>query len=75
MCNDNGISLIATFHNILLAPDLCNRLFSIITLPNLGHTYLFHKWFGNMYFGNKKDNAVALPHSAQRKHTFLVKTK
>ena len=27
MCNNNGKHFIATFHNILLEPDLCNRLF------------------------------------------------
>ena len=27
MCNDNRYTFIATFHNVLLAPDLCNRLF------------------------------------------------
>ena len=53
MCDDNKNPFIATLQNILLEPDLCNRLFLIITLPNLGHTYLFHKWFGNMYFGYK----------------------
>ena len=45
MCNDNGKPFIATLHNILLAPDLCNRLFSIIVLINSGHTCLFHKGF------------------------------
>ena len=34
MCDDNGKSFIATLHNVLLAPDLCDRLFSIITLTN-----------------------------------------
>ena len=32
MCNDNGDYFIGTLHKVLLAPDLCNRLFSIITL-------------------------------------------
>ena len=45
MCNNNGDPFIATLHNVLLAPDLCNRLFSIIKLMNLGHTCLFHKGF------------------------------
>ena len=34
MCDNNGDPFIATLHNILLAPHLCNRLFSIITLMN-----------------------------------------
>ena len=37
MCGNN--------RNVLLAPDLCDRLFSIITLMNTGHTCLFHKGF------------------------------
>ena len=27
MCDNNGKSFIATLHNLLLAPDLCDRLF------------------------------------------------
>ena len=42
---------------------------------NSGHTCLFQKGFCTMYFGNKNKNAVNIPHSAQRKHDFLVKTK
>ena len=45
MCDDNGKTFIATLYNVLLAPDLCDRLFSIITLMNSGHTCLFHKGF------------------------------
>ena len=41
MCDDNGDTFIATLHNVLLAPDLCNRLFFIITLMNLAKTCLF----------------------------------
>ena len=43
MCNDHGDPFIETLHNVLLAPDLCGSLFSIITLINLGHTCLFQK--------------------------------
>ena len=42
MFDDNGETFIATLYNVLLAPDLCDRLFSIITLMNSGHTCLFH---------------------------------
>ena len=42
MCGDNGKTFIATLYNVLLAPDLCNRLFSIIKLINAGHNCLFH---------------------------------
>ena len=51
MCDDNRKSFIATLHNIILAPDLCDRLFSIITLMNSGHTCIFHKGFCTVYFG------------------------
>ena len=27
MCDDNGKTFIATLYNVLLAPDLCDRLF------------------------------------------------
>ena len=75
MCNDNGKTFIATLYNVLLAPDLCDRLFSIITLINAGHTYLFHRGFCTLYFGADLRNAVTLPHSAQRKHAFTGKIK
>ena len=75
MCDDNGKTFVATLYNVLLAPDLCDRLFSIITLMNAGHTYLFHKGFCTVYFGEKEDNAVTLPHSALRKHAFSGKNK
>ena len=75
MCNDNGNPFIATSYYVLLAPDLCDRLFSIITLMNSGHTCLFKKGFCTVYFVAKENNAVNLPHSAQRKHAFLGKIK
>ena len=40
MCDDNRDTFIATLHNVLLAPYLCNRLFSMIALMNLVHTFL-----------------------------------
>ena len=45
MCDDNGDTFIATLHNVLLAPDLCESLFSIITLINLGILVYFKKGF------------------------------
>ena len=75
MCNNNRDTFISTLHNVLLAPDLCNRLFSIITLINLEHTCLFHKRFCMVYFGANKKNAVTSPHSAQNKHEILWKKK
>ena len=41
---------------------------------NSGHTCLFHKGFGTVYFGSEENNAVTLPNSAQRKHAFLGKS-
>ena len=73
MCDDNGKPFIATLHNVLLAPDLCNRSFSVIRLMNSGHTCLFHKGFITVYFGAKENNGVTLTHSVQKKHAFLGK--
>ena len=71
MFDNNRKTFIATLYNVLLAPDLCDRLFSIITLMNAGHTCLFHKAFCRVYFGAKENNAVTLPHCAVRKHAFM----
>ena len=75
MCDDNIKTSVATLYNVLLTPDLCDRLFPIIALMNAGHTCLFHKRFCIVYFGAKEDNAVTLPHSALRKHAFSGKIK
>ena len=75
MCDNNGKTFFTTLYNVLLALDLCDRLFFIITLMNAGHTCLFHKGFCTVYFGSKEDNAVTLPHSAQRKHAFTGKNQ
>ena len=50
MCDDNRKSFIATLHNVLLALDLCDRLFSIIMLMNSVNICLFHKGFFTVYF-------------------------
>ena len=42
---------------------------------NSGNTCLFHKGFFTVYFVAKENNAVSLPHSAQRKNEFLGKIK
>ena len=75
MCNNNRKPFIATLHNVLLAPDLCDRLFSIVTLMKSGHNCLFNKVFCTVYIGAKENNAVTLTHSAQSKHAFLGKIK
>ena len=71
--NNNSDTFIATLHNVLLAPDLCKRLFSIITLINPRRTCLFHKKICTVYFGDKEKDGVTLPHSSQRKHAFWEK--
>ena len=73
MCDNNGDPFLATLHNVLLAPDLCDRLFSIITLMNSVHTCLFHKGFFTVYFVATENTTVTLPHSAQREHAFWGK--
>ena len=73
MCDDNGKPFSTTLNNVILAPDLCGRLFSIITLMNSGHNCIFYKGFFTVYFGAKENNAVTLPHCVQRKHAFLGK--
>ena len=75
MCENNVKKFIATLYNVLLAPELCEGLFSIITLMNSGHIFLFHKGFCTVYFKADKRNAVTLPHSAQSKHDFKRKIK
>ena len=75
MCDDNGKTFIATLYYVLLAPDLCDRLFPIIMLMNAGHICTFHKGFCTVYFGAEKKNTATLPHSIQRKHAFAGKIK
>ena len=45
ICDNNGDPFITTLKNVLLEPDSCDKLFSIIKLMNSVHTYLFHKVF------------------------------
>ena len=45
MSNDNRKPFIATLHSVIVAQDLFDRLFSIITLLNSEHSFLFHKGF------------------------------
>ena len=75
MCDDNRKTFIKTLYNVLLAPELCDRLFSIITLMSAGHTCIFHKGFCTVYFGAKEKNNFIFPHSAQMKHAFMGKIK
>ena len=66
MWDVNGKEFIATLYNVPLALELCDRLFSIITLMNSGHNFIFHKGFCTVYFGARENNAVTLLHSAQK---------
>ena len=75
MCDDNEKPFIAMLYNVQLAPDLCDQLFSIITLINLGHYCLFHKGICTVFFSDNEQKAVTLLHRTQRKHEYLVKTK
>ena len=75
MCDKNSNPFITTSHNILLALDLCDKIFSIIVLLNLGYNCLFQKGFCTVYFGYRKKNAVTLPRIVQRKHGFFVRRK
>ena len=45
MCYYNGNTFITKLHNILLAPDIYDRLFSIKKSTYFGHSCLFHKGF------------------------------
>ena len=71
ICNNNEDNFIAIFHNVILAPDLCDRLCSILTLINLVNTCLFLRAFCMVYLGAKEKNLVTLPHNAHRKRTLL----
>ena len=75
MWDNNGDPFIVMFHNVLLSPDLCEGLFSIITLMNSGHTCLYQKGFFTVCFREKENNAVTLPYSTQRKYAFIGKIK
>ena len=63
--DNNGKTLIDKFYNALFAPDLCDQLFSIITLMNSGHTCIYHKGFCTVFFSDNEHTAVKLLHSAQ----------
>ena len=61
MSDDNGKHFNAMLYDKIFAPDLCDKLFSIITLMNSGHTFLFHKGFAQFEEGGlseEKPNTV-----------------
>ena len=75
MYGNNGKTSIFTLYNVLLVPDLCDQLFSIIMLMNSVHTCFFHSMFFTVFFSDNYQNAAILPHSAQIKYALLVKMK
>ena len=75
MHNDIGKPFTAKLYNVIFAPDLCDQLFSINMLINLGYTYLFPKGFCTVLFSANGQNAVILPHSAQKNMNFWSKKK
>ena len=75
MRDNNGKPFIDMLYNVLFAPYLCDRLFTIITLMNSGYTRLFYKVFCKILLINNEKNEVTLPHIAHQKYAFLVKTK
>ena len=44
MRDNNRDTFIATLHNVILAPDICKGLFSMITLMNSGHHFLVERF-------------------------------
>ena len=64
----NGKPFIAMLYSVLLVPDLCDQIFSIIKLMNSGHTCLSCKRFCAIFFSNNKQNVVTLLNSAKRSH-------
>ena len=75
MHGGNGKPFISMLHSVLFAPHSCDWLFFIVTLLNLVHTCLFHKGCCRVFFFDNEHKAVKLPHSAQRKHEFMVKSQ
>ena len=70
MCDNNGKPFIAELYNVLLAPEFCDRLFFIIMLISLVHTWVFYKGFCTVFFGDNEQNAVTLLQSSQKNMIF-----
>ena len=54
MCDNNGDTFIATLHNVILAPDLCDRLFFTVTLVNLVRLVCFSRFFYGVLWFTKR---------------------
>ena len=63
--DNHGKPFIAKLYDILFASDLCNQLFSITVLMNLGYNFLFHKGFFKVVFSVNEHNMMTLTHSGQ----------
>ena len=56
MRDDNGKPFIDRLYNVILGSELCNRLFSIIRLMNLVHTFKKKVGFFTSFFGDNEQN-------------------
>ena len=54
MCDNNGYDFIETLYNVLLEPDLCDRLFSIITLMDQDIIFYSKKVFARCTLDKKR---------------------
>ena len=75
MYGDNGKPFIAKLYKVILSPGLCDCLYFHYYVDEFGIYLIFHKYFYTVFFSYNEQSAVALPHSTQRKHAFLVKKR
>ena len=54
MNDNNGKPFIAKLYNVLLEPDLWDRIFYNIMLMNSGHTWLFHRGLCTIFFSENE---------------------
>ena len=52
--NYNVKPFIGVVYNVLFIPDLCDRVFFIITLMNSGRDFLFHNGFCTFFFSSNE---------------------
>ena len=60
ICDNNRDSFIGTLHNVLLALDICDKLFSNIMLINLSHNCLSDKGFCTCTLATRRKKAGTL---------------
>ena len=73
MCDYNANPFITTLNNIILAPDLCDELLSILTLMN--SVCLFQKVCCTVYFGEKEKKCSYITTYCTKEYAFLGETK